>query len=77
MILLHITSQAAWDAAQAEGAFRVESLETEGFIHASLLDYFMTTAAAEQGAADALRAPQGATRTHEGPRMTLSPSRTS
>ncbi len=38
MILLHITSQAAWNAALAEGAYRAESLETEGFIHASLPD---------------------------------------
>jgi uncharacterized protein (DUF952 family) len=38
MILLHITSQSAWETALAEGVYRVESLETEGFIHASLPD---------------------------------------
>lgn len=38
MILLHITSQAAWDAARAEGIYRADSLEAEGFIHASLPD---------------------------------------
>jgi uncharacterized protein (DUF952 family) len=31
----HITSREAWQKAQAEGAYRASSLESEGFIHCS------------------------------------------
>jgi uncharacterized protein (DUF952 family) len=34
-MIYHITSRAAWEAAQAAGAYRAESLATEGFIHFS------------------------------------------
>ncbi|HET7501042.1 MAG TPA: DUF952 domain-containing protein [Kofleriaceae bacterium] len=34
-LLLHITTQAAWDAARAAGDYRPASLATEGFIHCS------------------------------------------
>jgi uncharacterized protein (DUF952 family) len=34
-VLLHITKQADWEAAQAAGEYRAASLETEGFIHLS------------------------------------------
>ena len=33
--ILHITSQAAWAEAQAVGAYRADSLASEGFIHCS------------------------------------------
>jgi len=33
--LLHITRRQDWQAAQAAGAYRTPSLETEGFIHCS------------------------------------------
>ncbi len=35
--LHHITRDEAWQVAQAAGVYRTESLETEGFIHCSLL----------------------------------------
>jgi uncharacterized protein (DUF952 family) len=34
-IILHITTQADWDAARAAGSYRPASLEREGFIHCS------------------------------------------
>lgn len=34
-MIYHITSRAAWEDAQQRGDYRVESLETEGFIHCS------------------------------------------
>jgi uncharacterized protein (DUF952 family) len=34
-MIYHITSRAAWQAAQQRGDYRAESLETEGFIHCS------------------------------------------
>jgi uncharacterized protein (DUF952 family) len=34
-VILHITGQEAWRAAQREGAYRPPSLATEGFIHFS------------------------------------------
>jgi uncharacterized protein (DUF952 family) len=34
-MIYHITSRAAWQDAQQRGDYRVESLETEGFIHCS------------------------------------------
>lgn len=35
MALFHITTRAAWGAAQERGEYRAPSLETEGFIHLS------------------------------------------
>jgi uncharacterized protein (DUF952 family) len=35
MIIFHITTEAAWQAAQQKGEYIAESLATEGFIHAS------------------------------------------
>jgi uncharacterized protein (DUF952 family) len=34
-IILHITSRDAWDAARSAGAYRGDTLDTEGFIHCS------------------------------------------
>ncbi|WAL60829.1 DUF952 domain-containing protein [Thermocoleostomius sinensis] len=33
--VFHITPQQAWNVAQAQGLYRCESLDTEGFIHCS------------------------------------------
>lgn len=34
-MILHITTRADWETAQALGEYRADSLETEGFIHCS------------------------------------------
>ncbi|MBD2074804.1 DUF952 domain-containing protein [Phormidium sp. FACHB-592] len=34
-LILHITTRSHWQTAQQEGAYRPDSLETEGFIHCS------------------------------------------
>jgi uncharacterized protein (DUF952 family) len=34
-MILHITTRAQWEAAQAEGIYRGDTLATQGFIHAS------------------------------------------
>jgi uncharacterized protein (DUF952 family) len=34
-VILHITTRPEWDAALADGAYRADTLATEGFIHAS------------------------------------------
>ena len=34
-MILHITTRPEWDAALAEGAYRADTLASEGFIHAS------------------------------------------
>lgn len=34
-IILHITERQSWQSAQAAGAYRASSLDTEGFIHCS------------------------------------------
>lgn len=34
-MILHITSQAAWQQARNEGSYRGDTLESEGFIHCS------------------------------------------
>ena len=34
-MILHITSHSDWEAARAAGEYRLDSLETEGFIHCS------------------------------------------
>lgn len=35
MVLFHITTRRAWEAARAQGEYRAPSLATEGFIHLS------------------------------------------
>ncbi|HET9620293.1 MAG TPA: DUF952 domain-containing protein [Kofleriaceae bacterium] len=42
--LLHITTQAEWDAARAAGSYRPASLAREGFIHASTAAQVVATA---------------------------------
>ena len=44
-VLLHITSEAAWVAAERRGVYRAPSLDTEGFIHLSLERQWLGTAA--------------------------------
>jgi uncharacterized protein (DUF952 family) len=34
-LIQHITTAAAWEAARADGSYRGDTLETEGFIHCS------------------------------------------
>ena len=36
--IYHITTAAAWDKAQVEGAYTADSLAIEGFIHCSTAD---------------------------------------
>ena len=36
--IYHITTAAAWEKAQVEGAYTADSLATEGFIHCSTTD---------------------------------------
>jgi len=43
-IILHITTQAEWDAARAAGSYRPASLAREGFIHASTPEQAVATA---------------------------------
>ena len=43
-MILHITSQSAWDAAQENGFYSAPSLETEGFIHCSTPAQVVATA---------------------------------
>ena len=43
-MILHIVAQNAWQQAQAEGAYRAPSLETQGFIHFSLPEQVVGTA---------------------------------
>jgi uncharacterized protein (DUF952 family) len=42
--ILHILDHSAWQAAQASGQYRVESLETQGFIHFSTFAQMPRTA---------------------------------
>jgi uncharacterized protein (DUF952 family) len=42
--ILHITSRAAWNQAQREGAYRPASLASEGFIHLSKPDQVIRVA---------------------------------
>ena len=44
MIIYHITSRTAWEAAQAAGEYSPDSLKTEGFIHASTGEQVADTA---------------------------------
>lgn len=43
-MLLHITSQSAWDIAQQKGEYKAKSLEIEGFIHCSTSDQVLRVA---------------------------------
>lgn len=43
-MIFHITTAGAWTAAQKEGTYHHESLETEGFIHCSQRDQLVETA---------------------------------
>jgi uncharacterized protein (DUF952 family) len=43
-LIYHITTTQAWQAAQVSGAYRADSLDREGFIHASLPDQVRATA---------------------------------
>jgi len=43
-IILHITSWAEWEQAQAEGVYRGDTLATEGFIHCSTPDQVVEVA---------------------------------
>lgn len=43
-MIFHITENTAWQAAQVEGAYRADSLETEGFIHFSNEDQVVASA---------------------------------
>jgi len=42
--IYHITTPAAWQAAQQAGEYRADSLETEGFIHCSRFEQVTPTA---------------------------------
>ena len=42
--ILHITTPAAWAAAQAAGSYRSLTLDSEGFIHCSTTDQLHATA---------------------------------
>jgi len=44
-MILHITAYTAWEAAKADGEYRIESLESEGFIHCSQPEQVVETAA--------------------------------
>ena len=43
-MIYHITSRRAWEQAQANGEYRAESLQTEGFIHCSTLNQVLPVA---------------------------------
>jgi len=43
-IILHLTTPAAWQAAQADGAYRGDTLDTQGFIHCSTAQQITTVA---------------------------------
>jgi uncharacterized protein (DUF952 family) len=43
-LILHITPRSHWQTAQQEGAYRADSLETEGFIHCSTPAQVVSTA---------------------------------
>ena len=43
-LIYHITSAEQWQRAQTSGAYRGDTLETEGFIHASIARQVMGTA---------------------------------
>ncbi|MBP6015775.1 MAG: DUF952 domain-containing protein [Candidatus Promineofilum sp.] len=43
-MILHITTRADWDATQALGDYRLDTLTTEGFIHCSTREQVLGTA---------------------------------
>lgn len=43
-MILHCMKKSAWEAVQNESSFGEASLETEGFIHCSSVDYFWRVA---------------------------------
>ena len=43
-MIYHITSRQAWEAAQASGEYRTDSLQSEGFIHCSTLSQVLPVA---------------------------------
>jgi len=43
-VIVHICQKTAWEAAQASGEYRPPSLDTEGFIHASLPEQVLSVA---------------------------------
>jgi uncharacterized protein (DUF952 family) len=44
MIILHITTETAWQTAVAAGVYRADSLESEGFIHCSTVEQVLMPA---------------------------------
>ena len=42
--IFHIAERVFWDAAQMSGAYRVPTLDSEGFIHLSTADQYVHTA---------------------------------
>jgi uncharacterized protein (DUF952 family) len=52
-VILHITTRPEWDSAHAEGAYRADTLSSEGFIHASTREQVLGVADARfRGRAD-------------------------
>jgi uncharacterized protein (DUF952 family) len=43
-LIFHITLRSAWEAAQAAGEYRGDTLETDGFIHCSLAEQVVPVA---------------------------------
>jgi uncharacterized protein (DUF952 family) len=43
-MIYHITSRAAWSAAEKSGAYTTDSLKNEGFIHCSKIDQVLRVA---------------------------------
>ena len=43
-LILHITTAAEWQAAQAAGSYQADSLASEGFIHCSMAQQVVATA---------------------------------
>jgi len=43
-LIFHLTTPEQWQQAQAVGIYRVDSLESEGFIHASTIDQVISVA---------------------------------
>jgi uncharacterized protein (DUF952 family) len=43
-MIFHITSRAQWEAAQARGAYRGDTLDAEGFIHSSTREQVLRVA---------------------------------
>jgi uncharacterized protein (DUF952 family) len=43
-VILHIIERAMWEACRAQGSYRPETLEAQGFIHCSLPEQLVTIA---------------------------------